>query len=869
MNVKFFRLVSFNTLVFLFQFFTNSLVAQSNPGTGNPEFNAALQRYVDNLMVKFGQESIDDERFIVQQIRMVNDEIRSRVTNYKEIRNTYFDRLDTRLQEIQALQTRLSAMGNHSLDGFISELESKIEQTKDSGVIDFKRQKVIEDAIQLLFIAEEIIQLDPNASMNQNPKISQGMKESRSKFVQSFGGKVAAKSATDSDADATIFDLYKEWKLTERLKYQVRWTDLQIIKNRMLKNGTQVDALRMLNRELEKAAEAYNYSMFDLAERSFDEIFKRYKNIGVLDDCLYYQAESNYFLSRYSTAKKLYRNLIENYSSSPFIPYSYKRMMYIEYHSQNYNSVIDLFRQMQIIVSTTDPNLDEARFLTVVSSLKAGLYQETIDHCLETNNTSTYFLNTQLILAEAYAGSHNLNQAEIILNKLTDLPDQSPELRFKLLLKLGYINYEQGEYFKAIETFNLIPSNFSEMDKVLIGYAWSFYKIEINKPIMDLKDFSTARKHLELLLDVYYTSDYYLEAKTLLGYIYQLEEKPLAAIDQFDYAFRSKAVKQISDDMNTEQVKLLEISNTADKVMNKALEEKNTQTYERAKAVKEKIRIPIRNLAFADLSSSGIATSSEVKKLKAQLDELERLKSIAKQQENSELVKRIERMQLRIYRAINESDISSDSEIGINYFDEHPFARRQSVVENENAKIQAMRQDVKNQRLELVRKMSALDVQILNAKNQRDYKKQIQLELSYNRYDDILKKLDFMETQTFGLSLRQTNIDLDRWSDYGAFGMANVNFAIRNQKNKEIEYMNKQIEEINTFLENRKANIKHTLKLIEDEITLMTRKVREQERLREREELTRQFEESYFDTHDTEQNQNPDTTLPPDIEIEE
>jgi len=869
MNLKNFRFGSFYTLLVLFLITTQSLFAQTVSGTENPEFNTELQRYVDNLMLKFGQESIDDERFIIQQIRMVNDEIKSKVTDYKEIRNNYFDRLNTRLQEIKGLQSRLSAMGNHSLDGFIAELESKIEQTKDSGVLDYKRQKVIEDAIQLLFIAEEIIQLDPNASMNQNPEISQGMKESRTQFLQSFGGKTSARSEGGYGSDATIFDLYKEWKLTEKIKYQVRWTDLEIIKNRMIKNGSPSDVQRMLNRELEKAAEAFNYGMFDLAERNFAEIYLRYKNVGILDDCLYYQAESNYFLSRYSAAKKIYRNLIENYSSSPFIPYSYKRMMYIDYHYNNYNSVIDLFRQMQIIVSTTDPNLDESRFLAVVSSLKAGLFQETIDQCLETSNNSVYFQNTQLILAEAYAGSFNLAQAEVILNKLIDQPAQDPSLRFKLLLKLGYLKYEQGEYLKAIEKFDLIPVTFQEMDKVLIGYAWTYYKIEINKPLLETKDFSAARKYLELLLDVYYTSDYYLEAKTLLGYIYQLEEKPLAAIDQFDYAFRSKGVKQISDDMNLEHAKLVEISSTADRVMNKALEEKNVETYERAKEVKNKINIPIRNLAFADLSSSGVATSSEVKKLKSQLGELDRLKNIAKERENNELVRRIEKMQLRIYRAINESDMSTDSEIGINYFDEHPFARKQSVIENENAKIINMRQDVKSQKSDLLKTITALDVQIVNAKNQKDFRKQIQLELSRDRYSDILKKLDYMETRAFNLSLRQTNIDLDRWSDYGAFGMANVNFAIRNQKNKEIEYMNKQIEEINSFLENRKANIKHTLRLIEDEITLMTRKVREQERLREREELTRQFEESYFDTHDTEQNQNPDTTLPPDIEIDE
>ena len=47
----------------------------------------------------------------------------------------------------------------------------------------------------------------------------------------------------------------------------------------------------------------------------------------------------------------------------------------------------------------------------------------------------------------------------------------------------------------------------------------------------------------------------------------------------------------------------------------------------------------------------------------------------------------------------------------------------------------------------------------------------------------------------------------------------------------------------------------------------MTRRVRRQERLREREELNRKFEESYFDTHTTEQESS--TTEPPDFSEED
>ena len=77
---------------------------------------------------------------------------------------------------------------------------------------------------------------------------------------------------------------------------------------------------------------------------------------------------------------------------------------------------------------------------------------------------------------------------------------------------------------------------------------------------------------------------------------------------------------------------------------------------------------------------------------------------------------------------------------------------------------------------------------------------------------------------------------------------------------------NDQIVKINSILNSRKRLIEHKIQLIEGEINLMTRKVRQQERLREREELNRKFEESYFDTHTTEIESTSD--VPPEFNEE-
>jgi len=180
----------------------------------------------------------------------------------------------------------------------------------------------------------------------------------------------------------------------------------------------------------------------------------------------------------------------------------------------------------------------------------------------------------------------------------------------------------------------------------------------------------------------------------------------------------------------------------------------------------------------------------------------------------------------------------------------------------------ALRENVKKQRQDLINQLVEIDFKIKEARQNKDYRRLIQLELTKERLQDLSKKLDFLQTQAYALGVEKTNIRLDQWADYGAFGMTNVRFALKNKKAQEVARFQKQINQINQFLEIRKESIEHKIGEINDAITLMTRRVREQERIRQREELKRQFQETYFDTHDTEIDYNKGTTQPPKIEEE-
>ncbi len=833
------------------------------------QFSQSLKSYVDKLMVRYGENNLEKERYLVQQLRMLNEEMKIRVGDVRKKRDGYFEKLQVRLNEIKALKNRLPASAGAQIFNFIDDLANRIQSTIDAGIVDYKRQKVFDDATQLLYLAEELIKMDPNINLYANPQISEGLSKINKKSTGAFGVKPATAPKKRRIANPSVFDIYKEWQKTQRIKYLVRITDVEVLKKKLIKKSNISALQRMFKRELAAAVEAYNYGYYELARLSFDEILKRYAQIGMLDDVLFFRSESDYFLGRYNAAKEGFDQLIQDYPSSAYAGAAYTYLITLASHYENYIDAVNYFRQMQNVVSQNDSHFQEALLKAINAALNGSLYEEAVTMAYDVDPNSPVYNHARYIQAQAQAGARNYEDAISTFSAILNDKSLSPEFRFDILSKIGFILYEMGQPEQAIARFNEIAGTYSRYDRVLMGMAWSYYKIELGKSLVQNRNFTNAKKYLEVLIDDMPNSEYLLEAKTLLGYINQLELNSNEALENYRYAYNAKNVKNLSDELNVEQDELEEILKTAKHLERRALLKDNPAAFYRAEQMRLKVQGPLNKLKYQDLSPVGVAANNEIARLKKQLAELDRLKKIAEKKQDQYALDKIDDLQLKIYRAINEVPVFEESPLGFNYFDEHPLARKESVIENENAKVEKMRAEARREREKVLQQLTRIDVEISNARARRDYKKVANLSISKERFQDILKKMDYIETWTYSLKKRKTDINLERWSDYGAFGLANVNFAVRNIQKQQIGELQDQIQKINDLLERRKENIEHKMRRIKDEITLMTRRVRRQERIRKREELYRQFEESYFDTHESEsENPNNQNTLPPSFDDE-
>jgi TolA-binding protein len=863
-KIRFIFLAIFLSFIFSQQIFSQ---AQS---LDVDDFQQALQEYINKNLLSFGKNEIARERFLIQQMRDINDEIKSRVKNVSAVRDQYFAGLLTRLEELDAFRNRLSDYNSATLNAFIDQLDNRIRETIDQGEINYRRQKIFEDGIQVLYIAEEMLKLDPGAQLEGNVKLNQQLVSSNQKLLNSFGdarGPESEVSFSSSSGKATIWDLFTEWKRANSIQFEARWTDIEVIKNRLIKNGTSMEKDRMFKRELNSALLAYNFRNYDLSERLLSEILSRYTFVKTLDDIYFYKGEANFQMDRFESARDAYLNLVNKFPTSPYTFKAYARLVAIAHHFEDLQSVDKYYVQFEKVIVGADPLVDETRFIAATSAVSRSAYEEAITILNNILPASEFYIDARYVLAQAYVGANKFDEAENVLLGIVTNYNTPPDYHFNVYLKLAYIAYESGAYQKAIGYLDEIGSDFSLYDRVLIAYGWNYYKAELLKEEKN-RNFDIAKRYISILMQEFPNSDYYLEAKSLLAYIYQLEKNTHGAVQQYEYVYETSHTQNISDANIQKRDRLKKQLYDVNTQRNQALQANQEAAYLQANQQYLNLQDSLMALSYAELSPNSIALQREIQRIQNQITQLDQLRTLAVERNSPDMIERIDGLRENLASELEDArELESYSILGVNYYDEHPHARKESLTEDQNKKINEMRLETEKQQQELRGKLKEIEDKRARAKSSKNYKELVFLDIQHDRYDELLRKYDFMNTIVYDMEIADSEIDLQKWSNYGAFGIANVNFSVRQDNQDRVAYYSDQITTINRILNNRKTLLDYKIALIDGEINFMTRKVRRQERLRERAELDRKFEESYFDTHTSEFQESE--TSPPDFPQEE
>ncbi len=819
------------------------------------ELQAAITNYVYDLYLQYGDGKIKEEKYLLSLMELINQEMAHRLKSPKAARKQYFSELEGKLRELHQFKNRLNLAGIRELDEFIKNLSERIKLTIEEGVVDFKKKKIFEDALQMLYVSEEMIKLD---RVQSNTDIAQKIEQSRQQLLAAFG-EVDSQSRVTLTRQPTIYDLFAVWKETEAVKYDLRLADVYLLRKKMLNNGTREDVLRMFNRQLDLAYQMFNYQDYDLAERLLADLIATYPNYGIaantLDDLYFYRAESNFALGRLLHAQQQYEAVVENFAGSSFLPRAYNRLVQIHYTLGDYAKVVEYATLNQNLLSTSDPEYHEVQFLAAMAFYEENDFDKTVEILLNIPRTHPYYHHAQYFIANAYADGQLTDQAMQTYTSIVNDNQSPPELRDRSLYKLGLIQYEfLKNYPAAIAYLTQVTPEFSAYDKILNALAWSHFEMERSKPINAKRDFSQAQLYARRLITEYYASPYRMEATGLLAYINQLSGEPGQAIRQYREVYEEKQKYGAIEDYLKERERLEALLRDAVSLKETALQSSNPRAFRRATDLIEHLRSEIETLDLAEASRSSVSMYNEANAVLSQIKEANQLKLMAEAAKNKPAVKRLDSLLYRL-TAVLESfppEAFTQSE-NINYFDAYPVSKYVAEEQFHHQQNMADQQHISRELFRVDSVLQKLEDQIAVAKFSGNFEMVSRLENKQRKLKEIRKEYDYLYA-----TLNQTPVnpspypEFNRWGDLGAFGIISVYFDQKQGMQAQLAQVSRIFDRVNEELDTRKLEMEEKIKRIESQIRLMTMKARMEERVRLRAERERAFRESYFDTRESE-----------------
>lgn len=820
--------------------------------TEDSDIQRAIAEYVYDLYLQFGEGRISDEKYLISLMHLLNRDISRRLQNPNEARKRYFSDLHNMLVEIQQLQSRLKQAGIKELDAFSSDLSDRIKLTIDRGEIDFKKKKVFEDALQMLYVSEEMIKLDQLQSPGE---INQKIGSSKEKLLSAFG-EIPAGGGEYYGRPPTIYDLFVEWKKVEEVKYSLRLADVKLVRLNLLKASDGDEILKMFNEQLKLAYTCFNYFDYDLAERLLSDLLETYPEWGVrnLDDVYFHRAESNFALHRLVHARNNYQELLSKYPGTTYLPRAYSRLVQINYTLDEPAKAVEYAGLYQGVAGATDEDYYDIQFLLAMSYYQLGSYDKTVETLSGIPPDNPYYHLAQYFTANAFTDGQQYDEAAQVYLKMIELNETPPYLHARALYKMGVMEYERGNYFAAVAYLNRISIGFSRYDKVINALAWSYFELERNKPAGEAQDFTQAKHYAKLLIDEYYASPYQMEAMGLLAYINQSEEEPVEAISLYREVYQTKVKRGPIEGYLEERKKIEEIYRETREAREKALQENDKEAYAKANALFIKLEDEIRYMDLSESSRSGVGVYREAEYVIGQIKELNRLRLLAEENGDKTAIDKIDSLQLHLGAVLEAFPPEAFQEAsGINFFDDYPVSKYVVDEEYRHRYMLEKQDEVVGEMDEIDRMIGEVNDQIQNAKIVENYDLVARLEQERNYLQYLRKRYDILlvvihETETEA----NPYPEFSRWGDLGAFGIINVYFDQKQKNQDQLVRVAEVFERVNKQLNSRKQVIESKIKKIEAEVRLMTMKARMEERTRLRAERERAFRESYFDTRESE-----------------
>jgi TolA-binding protein len=758
---------------------------------------------------EFMQMMIPKEKFLLDEVRNIHEEIRER--NMEGIRA-----LDLGLDEAVTQKESISDLYSREID-------------------------------RILRLSQEIARLERLARLKSDMRILESLAGLKKQIQDMLGrnpfstGSAASDSskikppearARKTDPSFSGTDLFEEWKYNQLLDYKTKQTLYEYLAIRLIRTASPAQEKRMFQRELKTALERYAGGEYVLARMHLMRLLEQYGEKMTLDDVLFYAAECSYAMNHLDESLDTYRRLLAAFPASPLRAKTLVKIVYIDYlYKENGRLFADYDSLLRYERGLDAESFGAVSYLVGLARFQERQYPEAAD-CLRRvpAGASTHYPALYLT-AVTQSNLGNDDNALAIYHGIADQDSKAKndpvltQMKNNALLKLGLMYYERGENRRAISLFNRISQEYTQYDLGLLGKAWSAYKS--GRP-------AEALENAEQVIDHAVFSTYAYEAKVLAARSKELLGQKEAAIrDLKQVTLAGSSAETVKEEsLRLEQVESNEKT---------TLEERQRRLFSEADRIRQFLGSP------GIQAGGGGAMAVKAGQLTGRIRILDSLETEAGAGKDSLQLEKIRKLRGSLYSTLQGSmqrPVLSQTgdpliqRMGMSGYLKYLFGTllRETLRE-------------KGETRNSIREASALAEQ---ARRQGQTGINVTMEIKQEELEEYLKKLNQYEVWLRENQPQEFRVELDMWAGISQYGISNINFSRIKDIDARISDISKSLATIEKTYADKRNELENRIQGLLNDVAQIEKQMRQDEDERRQKEKERFFKNEYFERQKTE-----------------
>ncbi|MDR0305940.1 MAG: tetratricopeptide repeat protein [Chitinispirillales bacterium] len=313
---------------------------------------------------------------------------------------------------------------------------------------------------------------------------------------------------------------------------------------------------------------------------AYGKLMALYPTFYLNDKAVYYMGESYRHLYMNETAREVFKEAMEEYSTSDMRAHYLYGLMNVDYREElydealrNYAFIINLYEDSEIV--------GEAHYLAGQIAFMRDNHEEAKRLLDLVKTTDPSYKNAQYTLSVINLQSDRMQAA--IQNLLIVIHDTSSRtedvmLQHAAALKLGHLYFEAGDKLReAVEAYGRVPDNADPYgDEALLGSAWAWIKAG---------QAQLAWQRADRIISLHPQSPLVPEAQLLKGYSLMLQKRFPEAIITLERCLAATEKAYLTEnDVRTRKVQFDEANDafgpTADRIKRNASRKPSQRTLE-------------------------------------------------------------------------------------------------------------------------------------------------------------------------------------------------------------------------------------------------------------------------------------------------